>query len=456
MNFVLIVSDTFRWDHLGVSGNDWIRTPNLDRFAGESVIFDRAYTGSFPTIPHRTDVMTGKWVHPYRGWSPLPKQEAILSQTLANAGYVTMMIVDCPHLMKGGHNFDRGFDAWKWNRGQEGDAAITEHREIEPLCPPEKCRSPERMKSHHYLYRDRHWNTERDTFAARTMQDAADWIELNYKHENFFLYVDAFDPHEPWDPPQHYIDMYDPGYEGEAIDHPKYDWQERVGWTDREMQNIKARYAGEVTLIDTWVQRIFEKIAHCGIADDTCVIFHADHGHLVGDHGRIAKSAPPEDRLAWPFYEEISHVPLIIRMPGGLKSERNHFLAQGVDLMPTILDIAGLEIPDGVKGVSLAPALRGEEMPKREVAVTTPGTPPGSASHKRKMSSITDGEFTLHYRGNEHPWELFNIQEDPAQENDLSKSHREVAERLHGLYLEQMRFAGETEEKLAQRSVLPE
>ena len=60
MNIVLIISDTLRWDHLGASGNTWIRTPNLDRLAAQSVVFERVYTGSFPTIPHRTDMVTGK------------------------------------------------------------------------------------------------------------------------------------------------------------------------------------------------------------------------------------------------------------------------------------------------------------------------------------------------------------------------------------------------------------
>jgi arylsulfatase A-like enzyme len=270
------------------------------------------------------------------------------------------------------------------------------------------------------------------------------------------LYVDAFDPHDPWDPPQHYIDMYDPGYDGEIIDHPKYDWVERLGLSEREVKNIRARYAGEVTLVDTWVQRIFEKIERCGIEDETVVIFHADHGHLVGDHGRMGKGAQPTEKHAWPFYEEIGHVPLIVRMPGGPKGERNHFLAQAVDIMPTILDMAGLEIPEGVKGVSLAPALRGEAMRERKVAVSIFASHAGYEGEAHKMASVTDGEFTLHYRGNEHPWELFNVLEDPKQKNDLSKSHRTVAERLHADHLEHMRYAGESEEKLSKRNVLPE
>lgn len=117
MNIVPIVSDTLRWDHLGASGNPWIRTPNLDRLAEQSVVFERVYTGSFPTIPHRTDMVTGKWVYPCISWTPLPEDETIVGELLTEAGYVTMLIADTPHLVRDGHRFDRGLTGWKWNRG---------------------------------------------------------------------------------------------------------------------------------------------------------------------------------------------------------------------------------------------------------------------------------------------------------------------------------------------------
>ena len=122
MNIVRIVSDTLRWDHLGASGNPWIRTPNLDRLV------------------------------------------------LTEAGYVTMLIADTPHLVRDGHRFERGLTAWKWNRGQEGGRAISDALDVRLPSAPEKIRAPERMRANHYRWRQRHWKTERDTFAARTFQ----------------------------------------------------------------------------------------------------------------------------------------------------------------------------------------------------------------------------------------------------------------------------------------------
>ena len=87
MNIILIISDTFRRDHLGCYGNEWIRTPHIDKFARESVVFENAYAGSFPTVPHRADVVTGRFSFPFYGWGRLPQKEVVLAQILKQAGY---------------------------------------------------------------------------------------------------------------------------------------------------------------------------------------------------------------------------------------------------------------------------------------------------------------------------------------------------------------------------------
>jgi len=108
MNFVVIVSDTFRRDHLGCYGNSWIHTPNLDRLASESIVFDRAYAASFPTVPNRRDVLTGRFCFTYSDWAPLPENEVVLAQVMKGGGYVTMLVADTPHFLAHGYNFSRG------------------------------------------------------------------------------------------------------------------------------------------------------------------------------------------------------------------------------------------------------------------------------------------------------------------------------------------------------------
>jgi len=219
MNIILIVSDTLRRDHLGCYGNKWISTPNIDKFARNSLIFEDAYIASFPTVPNRRDLFTGRYTFTYSDWSPLTSEEIVISEVLGKAGYLTMFIADTPHTTAPGYNYQRGFSGWIKIRGQEGDPLTTYPRDIELPCSPQKLRSPERVKQmmRNGLLRQ----SEEDYYCAQTMRKAEKWLEKNYK-ENFFLYVDTFDPHEPWDPPHYYVDLYDRDYKGEEVIYPVY------------------------------------------------------------------------------------------------------------------------------------------------------------------------------------------------------------------------------------------
>ena len=453
MNIIVVMSDTLRYDHLGCHGNTWIRTPHIDAFSKRCMVFDRAYQASFPTIPTRTDMMTGRLTFPFRGWTPLPEDEIILSELLTDAGYVTMLLCDTPHLVRDGHQFDRGFLGWEWIRGQEGDRSITDDIPVPFESVPEKIRTPERMQQYHYRWRAAHWETERDTFVARTMQRAADWLEANHTHEKFFLYIDTFDPHEPWDPPAHYVNMYNPDYTGEVIDHPIYDYCDYL--SAEEIKHTQALYAGEVTLMDTWVGHLLEKVENLNLWEDTAVIFMSDHGHYIGDHGRIGKSGQGPDG-DWPYYEEVSHTAFMGYVPGSnAAGKRTKFLTQPVDFMPTILDLAGIKKPDGLHGISVAPILKSEKTEEqRKVAVTSATLP--VREDRSVCSSITDGSWTLHYRGPNWPAELYNLQTDLAQKNNIyNQQNIAEAQRLHKAYLEVLKGAGTPEEKFALRTELP-
>ncbi|HKH76224.1 MAG TPA: sulfatase-like hydrolase/transferase, partial [Rubrobacteraceae bacterium] len=104
-NVLVIVSDTFRRDHLGVYGHPWIRTPYLDAFARSAVVFEGHTISSFPTMPARADILTGTFSYTHMGWEPLPKGLPTLSGLLAEAGYLTMGIVDTPFFVRGGFGY---------------------------------------------------------------------------------------------------------------------------------------------------------------------------------------------------------------------------------------------------------------------------------------------------------------------------------------------------------------
>ena len=109
MNVILIVSDTFRRDHLPSYGNAEVITPNLDRFAETALIFEDCYAASFPTVPARADLMTGRYTFAYLPWGPLPQDEVTMAGLISAAGYRTAMIADTPFLARRGYGQDRGF-----------------------------------------------------------------------------------------------------------------------------------------------------------------------------------------------------------------------------------------------------------------------------------------------------------------------------------------------------------
>jgi len=472
MNIILIMSDTFRRDHLGCYGNDWIRTPNIDRLAKESVVFDRAYTASFPTVPNRRDIVTGRYTFSYSDWSPLPADEVVLAEVLREAGYVTMLVADTPHILKDGYHYDRGFNGWIWIRGQENDRYNTDPIDYTFPCNAQKLRSPYQTVEQ-YLRNVSQRRYESDYFAAQTMKEAATWLERNRKHEKFFLYVDTFDPHEPWDPPKWYVDLYDPDYAGEEVTYPVYGPCDFL--TQAELKHVRALYAGEVTMVDRWVGFLIEKIRDLGLWDNTAIIFASDHGFYHGEHGLIGKSIITESAhgLA-PLYDEVASIPLIIRVPG-IEPHRCEALVQPPDLMPTILRLAEAKIPVTVQGRSLFPLLKGEKPSWRDFAVASPSIIDGPIAGQR-ISVITQ-EWFLIYCGQvnkalkEMPAErkirivdglerlqkivggrprneLYHLPKDPKQVNDVFEENIQVAREIHARLVRFLESIGTKEEIL--------
>jgi len=473
VNAILIVCDTLRRDHLGAYGNDWVHTPNIDEFANQSYQFDRYYAASFPTVENRCDTMTGRYTFTEFYWSALPDEYTVMANVLKRAGYTTMLIADTPHPFRYGYEFHRGFHGYSLIRGQEADRWRTSPADPPLPAAPEKLREPE-LTVKQYLRNVADRRSEQDYFVAQTMRQAAAWLEEN-RNQDFFLYVDTFDPHEPWDPPQWYVDLYDPGYEGDEVIYPRYDFSDYL--TDAELRHLRALYAGEVSLVDTWVGYLLDRIERLGLADDTVVILTTDHGYLHGEHGITGKAIRSEKWHGWiPLYEEIAHIPLMIRLPGQTQGRHiEQALAQPPDLMPTIVDLLGAEDPGTMQGTSLRRVLEGEQEQIRPLAISTP-----SLAHDPNVgipSAITDGEWTLFYSGDREAPRvshktrsvddmahevkvleelvtdpaLYHLPSDPQQEDNVIREHYAEAERLHGAHVEFLEELGMAEEYLRYR-----
>jgi len=472
MNVILVVSDTMRRDHLGAYGNDWIHTPDLDQLAQQSYVFENAYTASFPTVENRCDIMTGRYTFIEFGWGPLPTDYTVMAEVLNEADYTTMLIADTPHPFRYGYHFQRGFGGYSLIRGQENDLWRTAPADPPLPCSPDKLREPYATVKQ-YLRNVAVRRREEDYFVAQTMRQAAAWLEENH-NQDFFLYVDTFDPHEPWDPPQWYVDLYDPGYEGEEVIYPRYYFTDYL--TDRELQHCRALYAGEVSLVDTWVGYLLERVETLGLADNTTIIFTADHGYLHGEHGIIGKAIRSEDWHGWcPLWEEIAHIPLMIRLPGQTQGERIAALVQPPDIMPTIIDLMDAENPRTMHGTSLRSIMQGDIQQIRPIAITSP-----SLAHDPNAgipTTISDGEWSLIYSGSpdaprvshhtkavdnislslraleemaEEPI-LYHLPSDPGQQKNVIDENQAVAERLHRACVELLEQVGMEEAYLRHR-----
>ena len=312
MNVILVLCDTLRRDHVGAyslgrplnrcwsqEAPDWIvPTPIMDRLASRGVTFDNCYCGSTPCMPARRDIQTGRYEFLERGWGPLEEDDIDLPRQIsgppnqsvqwsAQQGYhVSYLISDHFHLWEqGSGNYHMGYTGFDFVRGCEADAYFTDPAEF--ACP-----DGDRLRKN-----ERHWRnihhirqSEEDYFCAQVIQRACRWLELNDRHEDFFLHLDIFDPHEPWDPPEDILKEYDPkGYEHTGVNAapPYAPWKTAI--TEEQFNAYRARYAGKVVFLDRWLGQLFDTLGRLGLWSNTMVVLTTDHATFNGDHGRIGK-----------------------------------------------------------------------------------------------------------------------------------------------------------------------
>lgn len=451
MNVIVIVADSLRYDHLGCCGNEWIATPRLDEFARQSLLFENAYVEGMPTLPCRTAFFTGRFTFPFRGWEPLRPEDVLLAEMLWDQGYRTALITDTYHMLKPGMGFARGFEHVEFIRGQEGDPyVVDDDREID-LERYEIDPDPTLKWTRHlvqYLRNRRDWKSEEDHFAPRVMQAAMAYLDriLARQRDKLFLWIDCFDPHEPWDPPEADWRRYDPDYDGPELIMP------RVGKTagyleERHVRHVRALYAGLVTLVDRWTGYLLDYLRDSGLLDDTLVVFTTDHGEPLGERGYIRKGC------LWP-YEELSHIPLLVRHPQGLGAgRRSRAFVHTCDLMPTLLEVLGVD-PTNVSeyqrpaaamhGRSFLPVIQGREETR---------WPFGISCARNQMWSLRDHEYTCMFWANQpndgttfvdlpvrkaRELELYHRPTDPGETHNLAA---EQPDRARTLELELRRFA---------------
>jgi arylsulfatase A-like enzyme len=302
---------------------------------------------------------------------------------------------------------------------------------------------------HRWTNRSPRYETE--SFPATTGATAISWLEENWKAPPFFLWVDFFDPHEPWDPPEYLVKRYDPHYDGPPMWHPNYGPSQ--AYTAAELHNLWAHYAAEAELVDRWIGRLLQKLDDLQLWDDTIVAITSDHGMSLGEHGRTGKSNINDaDRRYWPLYPELGHVPFLIAGGDVPRGQCIDVIGQPPDILPTLAELASahLDPPKPFDGESLAPAISGAGPGHRDVAVSGghivtggPGLPVGATTPflvTQRWGYAPVGASGRH--------ELFDLQSDPLAETDVSFDFPQEVADLHEAYLSHLSAHSASEETL--------
>jgi len=437
MNIVVIVIDTLRYDHLGTNGNEEIRTPDLDRLAAESWVFDRSYSASYPTIPHRTDAMTGRYGGPFHPWRPLRFDVHTLPWTLAEMGYATQLIHDTPHLVNGGHNFDWPFAACTGISGAEADRPwITdsldwpENWRLDPIF--DAVGKPPQVSDHPliatYVRANRGRQTSDDWNAARLFSKASEFLIENAKRDRFFLWIDCFDPHEPWEAPPEFMRMYDdtPGYDG-SID-PRIFTTHHATIPEPAARRIKAGYAAKVSWVDHCLGEFMDTIERTGLRERTAVLVTSDHGTNLGEWGVFGKT--------WPVREFEAHTPFIVHVPG-LGRGRSDSFVQPQDIFATVMGLAGGAVPDGVESFDVLSAARDGRRTPRTFALSASSADTWQGE-PTKTFTMFDGEWCLIMAARTRDCQLMRA----GTQDDVASEHSEVVERMRTAALDEIARRG--------------
>ncbi len=441
MNVVLVIIDSLRRDHVGAYGNEWIRTPSMDALAEESLRFERALPESIPTINARRAIHTGRRSWPFRdwvvpkgedivlqGWMPIPEDQTTLAEVLKENGYRNLLVTDTMHQFKPSYNMHRGFSAFEFIRGQTTDnyqpnwtypPDVVDQALLRGNVPAMQAQMRQYWANvSGSLLPER--KSEEDWFAPKVFSKASEYLRLAASAGGpFFMTVDSYDPHEPWDAPEEYVKMYD--------DEP-YNLQEPFSviygpsdyLKERELARMKARYSAEVTMVDRWLGSFLDTMRELNLFENTLLVLLSDHGVAHGEHGYTGKPS----YVLWP---EITDVPFFIRHPGGkMAGQTSDYHASTHDVAPTILGFLGIEPPGGMEGQDLSVLFGG-------------GRPDDPREH-----------FSLGY--NDHAWArdenyvmfakndgsnalLFDLRDDPNMDKSIAVSNQRILNRMWNDYV---------------------
>lgn len=336
-------------------------TPNFGRLAAHTVRFDSCYAGSLPCMPARRELLTGRTNFLHRSWGPIEPYDVCMPQLLSAAGIHTHLVSDHTHYWEdGGATYHTRYSTWENIRGQEGDpwkAILGEVPDERPnLIPFTGMR--EKLYKQDLINRS-YMQAEEDHAQVKTFSAGLEFLERNADADNWFLQIEAFDPHEPFFSYEKYRKLYPESGCDNRFDWPDY---APVNQTEEEILEACYSYCALLSMCDAQLGRVLDFMDAHDLWKDTMLIVNTDHGYCLGDHGFWTKNYMPP-------YEEVVHTPLFIWDPRfGQKNVCRKSLIQTIDLPATLLEFFGQPIPEVFTGRCAAPILR-DDTPIHEGAL---------------------------------------------------------------------------------------
>lgn len=445
-NLLLILADQQRSDTLACYGNDFVKAPHLNEFAAQSFVFRRAYCVQPVCTPSRATLMTGLWPHTHgcvKKNIPLPTNRPTLAELVPpeyrRAYYGKWHLGD--ELVS-----QHGFEEWLSIEDGHYRQYFSSREQLEL-----------RSEYHHFLVQHGFQPDSRAKdgvpifsrwFAARLAErftkasylggEAARFLREYGRSDPFVMVVSFLEPHPPFFGPLN--DLHDPATlpTGDAfLEPPSADMARRNQlWARRfehrfkkyplesewDWRRLRANYYGLISLVDRAVGEILAALEDSGRAEDTLVVFTSDHGEMMGDHAMLTKSV---------MYEEATRVPLLMRVPWLGRDQRLiEELVSQVDLVPTILDLLGIEVPSYLQGENQTPLLLGEQgMGRKHLTIMWHKE---SRRDSDARTIVSDDRWKL----NVYPmdtWELFDLASDPFERKNLF-DQADQGERIGQMY----------------------
>lgn len=416
MNVILLVIDSLRPDHLGINGYHRNTSPNIDKLAEEGTYFPNTYCTLSRSEATMTSMLTGMYPHTHgirMVWgNKMNPSVSTLQEILQSHGYKTAFLKSGSARHDGSEKGWDHFDVLLW-------------------------KIPIRIKRE--LYKILHPNNFIGV-AEQKFSHAIKWIKKNMNNK-FFLMVHTNDLHWPYPVPKPYEHMFDPDYKGEhdftTMCKGKITRGDMIFGVKKlpqvEIDHAIAHYDGGIRYVDAQFGLFLDFLKKEKLYDDTLIILLADHGENFGEHNFYFQHGAS-------LYETSLKVPMIFRCPQKIpKNKKIESRVQSLDIMPTVLDVLGISLLDNIEGVSLMPLIEGKVQQARDF-IFTESIEEHFEGNKRvyikgvkgKWRTMIVDDWKIIYIP--HPendiFELYNLQQDPKEENNLIDNEKEKAEEM--------------------------